>query len=81
MPTIYHRRSNTLIALDDADQVADIAFVLDIKHLAQQPHAIASVEEAGASLGYAPEDVTLVSGLVRSAQATLAAHAGPAVES
>ncbi len=78
MPTIYHRPSNTLIALDDADQAADIAFVLDLKHLAQQPHAVALVEETGASLGYASEDVATASALVRDAQAILAAHAGRA---
>ncbi len=81
MPTIYHRPSNTLIALDDADQAADIAFALDIKYVAQQPNAAALVEQVGASLGYAPEDVAPTSALVRSAQARMAAHAARAVES
>ncbi len=81
MTTIYHRPSNSLISMDDAALAADIALVLDLKYLAQQPHAVALVEEAGASMGYAPEDVALTSGLVRSAQAIIAAHAAPAAES
>ncbi len=80
MTTIYHTATNSLIEMDDADLAADIAFMLDIKYLAQQPHAVALVEETGASLGYAPEDVAPTSALVRSAQAIIAAHAARAVE-
>lgn len=81
MTTIHHTPTNSIISMDDATLAADIAFALDIKYVAQQPHAVALVEEAGASLGYAPEDVAPTSALVRSAQATLAAHAGRAGES
>ncbi len=81
MTTIHHTPSNTLIALDDDVLAADIAFVLDLKHLAQQPHAVALVEETGVSLGYASEDVATASALVRDAQAIIAAHAAPAGES
>ena len=80
MTTIHHTLTNTVISMDDAALAADIAFMLDIKYLAQQPHAVALVEEAGASLGYASDDVALASALVRDAQAILAAHAARALD-
>jgi len=80
MTTIYHRPSNSLIEMDDATLAADVALVLDVVRLAQQPAAVALVAEAGASLGYASEDVEPTIALVREAQAILAAHAGRVVE-
>ncbi len=79
--TIHHTPTNSIISMDDADLAADIALVLDLKYVARQPHAVALVEEAGRAHGYAPEDVAPTSALVRDAQAIIAAHAAPAVES
>jgi len=71
MTTIHHTATNTLIQMDDAALAADVALALDLKRLAQRPHAVALIQDVGATLGAAPEYVKLAISLVREAQKIL----------
>lgn len=77
MTTIYHAATNSLLQMDDAALAADAALALSLKHLAQQPHAVALVAEAGAALGYGPKDLAPTITLVRAAQAIRARDIAP----
>jgi len=74
MTTIHHTATNTLIQMDDAALAADIALALDLKHLAQRSPDAALIQDAGAALGYGPEDVALAVALVGATQEILVRH-------